>query len=643
MYCPQCRSWVPASARTCPSCGHDLTAPGAPAPQPSPPGAGAPLSTPPTPGSAPAPARPPLPWGAGLVGAAGVLSAASLYGLGRWLAVTGGHAAWPAALIILALLAVAVDGFWIWTLISRGGRTSPGWIAAESGGALVLALLAFLVAGAGTVPAVSSLTAPSQPTTSPSISPPGTLSATVQSGTLTALRQVRTAQDPTGLLPAGPGAFWVFESSRAALGADLVQRFNPSAGTLGNPVRLPGTAQAVGTNAGGAALAAYAGPSGPMLAAVGPKGGIARYRLPAAVVRVEAIVPNPGGGFWIAYRDAAGKLGVQLDITPSRPAATLGSAGVKVAGMAASHDIAYLALSDGTLAAVRPDGRVAFQAALPSGLQPGQMAAAPGGVWIMGYAPGTGHPVHLLELDPTTHQFHSLALPSTANMPTGIFASSSGTVSFGFSAVGGGHGYPGAGVLTSHQLRMGVDTAVSPGGGAGEVYPLGGGRLLVSVPFSGVLLIGTLGTAASPPPASSPSAAGTAAAPAVKLYISTGMIPGQLYSAPDFPATIPVDNHDGFSHLAWRGEGGAAADAAGVAYVDECQPDCASGPVVDRPVDLFASDPQSCEIQLVNQATGNMTSQRVYIYHQIVIRSTGSVPPPGYLLRTMTLGAACRP
>ncbi|MDA8065551.1 MAG: hypothetical protein M0031_08640 [Thermaerobacter sp.] len=566
-----------------------------------------------------------------------MLSAAALYGLGRWLAATGGHAPWPAALTVLVLLAVAVGGFWIWSLISRGGRTSPGWIAAESGGALVLALLAFLVAGAGAAPLV---TAPSYPTTSPSVSPPGTISATVQSGTLAALRQVRTAQDPTELLPAGPGAFWVFESSRASLGADLVQRFDPSAGTLGRPVRLPGTVQAVGTNAGGAAMAAYAGPSGPMLAIVGPKGGIARYRLPAAVVRVEAIVPNPGGGFWIAYRDAAGKLGVQLDITPSRPAATLGSAGVKVAGMAATHGIAYLALSDGTLAAVRPDGRVAFQAALPSGLQPGQMAAAPGRVWIMGYAPGTGHPVHILELDPTTHRFAGLALPSTANMPTGIFASSSGTVSFGFSAVGGGHGYPGAGVLAGHQLRMGVDTAVSPGGGAGEVYPLSDGRLLVSVPFSGVLLIGTLGTAASPPTSTGPS---PTAAPAVRLYLSTGAMPGELFTAPHFPTTFAVDNHDGFSHLAWRGEGGAAAYAAGVAYVDECQPDCASGQSVERPVNLLASDPQSCEIQLVNPTTGAMTSQRAYIYHQIVIRSTGSVPPPAYLLRTITLGSACRP
>lgn len=120
---------------------------------------------------------------------------------------------------------------------------------------------------------------------------------------------------------------------------------------------------------------------------------------------------------------------------------------------------------------------------------------------------------------------------------------------------------------------------------------------------------------------SRPQPAATATA---ELYLSTAFTSG-FYTYPNFPRSIGIDNHDWIDHLSWSVTGQDTITGTGTLNYDECNPDCASGPMTTYQVEVTASQPRSC-------AVGG--SPR-YIYSKIDITPVNSQPPAAYLGSTV--------
>jgi hypothetical protein len=552
MRCPQCRGFAPDDAARCPSCGADLAVrasgpatrseggvppPGEPPAAPHAPAAPRGRLAGPALGGSPSgarasdagtgrPATPGLyPWrgsGGGVRG--GWFQRAVTWLLGHLWAVLGGLL----ILVVLARLGARSLGFaadlavgllvlaWaVWLLWTRGVRRLP---AAVLLGAVAVAVWAVGLrarhGGApGPAPVRVAAPAPALPTRpAPAAAAgvgrtgggagasPRSLAATT--GSFTVQEKLTLPQHPVygGVQPAGGGAYWLFEGPLPPNRPDQLQRFEPGTGALSRPVLLPAPAGAFGTARNGDALAAYTGPGGAALERIGSDGLARPVALPAGVRQVLAVAGDPRGGVWVVYTTTRGATDAAR-LRGSGPRSwQLSPGAVRLASdeagslAVATDGTAWLLLPHGLLS-ISPAGGVVTHLSR-SAERFRSLAAAPDGtLWILTYPPAGSPLLDLVSFQPDTGRFTVTSLPGSAGDAPSLVSVAGNAVCFGFGAVGGAHGVPGEGLLQGGVLwvdTVNIFATGIPGGAAGSVWPLGGNRLLVSVPFSGLLLLGGL-------------------------------------------------------------------------------------------------------------------------------------------------------
>jgi pimeloyl-ACP methyl ester carboxylesterase len=136
-----------------------------------------------------------------------------------------------------------------------------------------------------------------------------------------------------------------------------------------------------------------------------------------------------------------------------------------------------------------------------------------------------------------------------------------------------------------------------------------------------------------------PSASVGTAVP--ELYVHNGYELGSLYQYPNFPAAIGLDNHDSISGLRWSQVNQNSGTAVGMLNYDNCTPSCAGGSYVTYPIELLASAPQHCTVQVYKPNTDVPTPKATYVFNTIYVKALSGSPPSSLVGYTSLLNPAC--
>jgi hypothetical protein len=127
-----------------------------------------------------------------------------------------------------------------------------------------------------------------------------------------------------------------------------------------------------------------------------------------------------------------------------------------------------------------------------------------------------------------------------------------------------------------------------------------------------------------------------------ELYINTVFTPGQLYKYPSGPPKIGIDNHNYIDGLQWAPGSQSDLVGTGTLHYEDCNPSCVGGTYEAIPVQITASHPQRCSVQLYPKGLGN-PSQTVNadVFNQIDVKALQG-NPPSFLVGTSVLQGPCK-
>jgi hypothetical protein len=111
---------------------------------------------------------------------------------------------------------------------------------------------------------------------------------------------------------------------------------------------------------------------------------------------------------------------------------------------------------------------------------------------------------------------------------------------------------------------------------------------------------------------------------------------GHLFTHSNLPPVMGIDNHNYISTLHLTAWGPDRLTATGVLNQDDCKPDCASGPYSTYPVQVAASDPRHCTVQ-IDYGPG---TRETYVFSKITVRAL-SGSPFQYLVGDSVFGPIC--
>ncbi|WP_319666099.1 hypothetical protein [Streptomyces scabiei] len=140
----------------------------------------------------------------------------------------------------------------------------------------------------------------------------------------------------------------------------------------------------------------------------------------------------------------------------------------------------------------------------------------------------------------------------------------------------------------------------------------------------------------------------TTAASAKKpsLYVSTGYERGSLYEPSHFPAKIGLDNHEWYSDLQWGHIGPDSAKATGTLHENKCEPSCADGEYVTYPIEVLATDPKQCAVEVYDRRSDEMRIVQAYVFNEISARALSGNPRPdlvGDVFKTPCSSSSAQP
>jgi hypothetical protein len=124
------------------------------------------------------------------------------------------------------------------------------------------------------------------------------------------------------------------------------------------------------------------------------------------------------------------------------------------------------------------------------------------------------------------------------------------------------------------------------------------------------------------------------------LYVHTGYELGTLYKPPKFPKRVALDNHDYISNLRWKIQT-RSARAVGVLHENKCRPSCANGSFVTYPVEIRASAPKHCSVEIHKPYSDVSRTERAYVFNKIYVRALRGKPAAG-LVGPDVFSPACR-
>ncbi|WP_406469008.1 hypothetical protein [Streptomyces sp. NBC_01594] len=127
---------------------------------------------------------------------------------------------------------------------------------------------------------------------------------------------------------------------------------------------------------------------------------------------------------------------------------------------------------------------------------------------------------------------------------------------------------------------------------------------------------------------------------APSLYVRTGYELGALYEPAEFPKKIALDNHDYISGLQWKQRGSSDIKATGTLNENTCEPSCSDGDYVTYPIEVRASDPRKCTVEVYKPDSDERRMVEAYVYNKISVRALSGNPAP-FLVGDEVLSAPC--
>lgn len=109
------------------------------------------------------------------------------------------------------------------------------------------------------------------------------------------------------------------------------------------------------------------------------------------------------------------------------------------------------------------------------------------------------------------------------------------------------------------------------------------------------------------------------------FYYSTIWAPQQVFVDPAYPAKMGIDNHSWItiqSVNTWLPD---SMTMTGVLNYDTCQPSCAGGQELTVPVQVMATVPQTCTVQI--GMVGSTSPEQAYVYSEITVNALSGSPP----------------
>lgn len=124
--------------------------------------------------------------------------------------------------------------------------------------------------------------------------------------------------------------------------------------------------------------------------------------------------------------------------------------------------------------------------------------------------------------------------------------------------------------------------------------------------------------------------------PLPEFYYASAVLPEYLYASPSYPKRLGINNVDWIDIEKVNAWGPDSMTMTGVLNYNDCKPACAGGQMFTFPVQVVATAPQKCTVQV--NVSGSTTRQEAFVYSQININAL-SGNPPAFLLGGSVLKA----
>jgi hypothetical protein len=113
--------------------------------------------------------------------------------------------------------------------------------------------------------------------------------------------------------------------------------------------------------------------------------------------------------------------------------------------------------------------------------------------------------------------------------------------------------------------------------------------------------------------------------PLPEFYYASAVLPEYLYASPSYPKRLGIDNVDWIDINSVNTWGPDSMTMTGVLNYNNCKPACAGGQMFTFPVQVVATAPQTCTVQV--EKSGSPTHQEAFVFSRISINAISGSPP----------------
>jgi hypothetical protein len=113
--------------------------------------------------------------------------------------------------------------------------------------------------------------------------------------------------------------------------------------------------------------------------------------------------------------------------------------------------------------------------------------------------------------------------------------------------------------------------------------------------------------------------------PLPEFYYASAVQPEYLYVSPSYPQRLGIDNADWIDIQTVNSWGPYSLTMTGVLNYNNCQPSCAGGQMLTFPVQVVATAPQTCSVQVGK--LGSTSPEDAYVFSKISVNALSGSPP----------------
>ncbi len=131
-------------------------------------------------------------------------------------------------------------------------------------------------------------------------------------------------------------------------------------------------------------------------------------------------------------------------------------------------------------------------------------------------------------------------------------------------------------------------------------------------------------------------------ATSAELYINTAFTAGALYKYPTGPTKIGIDNQNYIDGLQWQAGNQGDLVGTGTLHYNNCSPSCASGAYETYAVQITASEPHQCSVDIYPNGLGSPAQTvNAEVFNRIDVQALQGTPPSS-LVGTAVLPGPCK-